>query len=118
MVTLQHTFPLSNIQILIPQGIIVMHSSLLILYLLVECYMCWYELHGCWLGGVTIGQSRTSVGQLIQVCFIKLVHWQGLSPNVQPRTEWDGVAILVGEGLANVEPGFLEKQQQMYVEYW
>lgn len=89
-----------------------MHSSLLILYLLVECYMCWYELHGCRLGGVTIGQSRTSVGQLIQVCFIKLVHWQGLSPNVQPRTEWDGVAILVGEGLANVEPGFLENSSR------
>lgn len=80
------------------------------LYLLVKCYMCWYELHWCRFGWVSIGQSRTSVGQLVQICFIKLVHGQGLPSNVQLGTEWDGVAILVGEGLANMELGFLENQ--------
>ena len=86
-----------------------MYPSLLILYLLVKCYMSWYELHRCRLGGVPIRQSGTSIGQLIQISFIKLVHGQGLPPNVQPRTGRDGVAILVGECLANMKPGFLEK---------
>ena len=93
-----------------------MYPSLLILYLLVKCYMCRDKLHGCRLDGVSICQSRTSVGQLIQICFIKLVHGQRLPPNVQPRTKWDGVTILVGEGLANMESGFLEKQSQEYID--
>lgn len=94
-----------------------MYLSLLILYLLVKCYMCWYKLHRCRLGGVSIGQSWTSVGQLIQICFIKLVHGQGLPPNVQPRMKWDGVTILVREGLTNMESGFLEKQSQECIDY-
>lgn len=80
------------------------------LYLLVKRHMCRDKLHRCRLSGVPISQSRTSVGQLIKICFIKLVQRQRLPSNIQFRTERDGVAILVGEGLANVEPGFLEKQ--------
>lgn len=47
-----------------------MYLLLLTLYLLVECNMCRYKLDWGWLSGVAVGESRSGVGQLIQVCLI------------------------------------------------
>ena len=70
--------------------------------------MCRYKLHGCWFGGVAIGQSGRSVGQLIKVGLVKLVERQGLPTHRVLGPGGKGVAVLVGERLTHMETSFLE----------
>lgn len=75
------------------------------------------ELHRCWCSGITVGERWASVGELVQVCLIELVHGQWLTSDVQSRTERKRVAILVRETLAHVEASFLGKKTDAKVEH-
>ena len=79
------------------------------MYLLVKGHMCRNKLNWGWLGRVSVGESRSGVRQLIELGLCQLINRQRVPSysKLRPLGQW--VAVLVGERLADVEAGFLEK---------